>query len=91
MQGNGGSETGGEVYGARGIILYTDVGDVLQYVDEVIIGAPYSVTEDVLNKEYKVHVVAHGNTATEPDLDGSDAYEVWQHKEIYARLRIFGK
>lgn len=67
--------------------MYTDIFDVLQYVDEVIIGAPYSVTEDVLNKEYKVHVVAHGNTATEPDLDGSDAYEVWQHKD----LRIFGK
>lgn len=47
-----------------------------QYVDEVIIGAPYSVTEDILSKEYTVHVVAHGNTPVDPDLDGSDPYEV---------------
>lgn len=48
----------------------------MQYVDEVIIGAPYSVTEDILNKEYTVHVVAHSNTEIEPDLDGRDPYEV---------------
>jgi ethanolamine-phosphate cytidylyltransferase len=42
----------------------------------VIIGAPYSVTEDILNKEYTVHIVAHSNTVTEPDLDGKDPYEV---------------
>lgn len=47
-----------------------------QYVDEVIIGAPYSITEAVLTKEYKVHIVAHGNTPTEPDLDGKDPYQV---------------
>ncbi|KAJ8659219.1 hypothetical protein O0I10_004933 [Lichtheimia ornata] len=57
-----------------------------KYVDEVIIGAPYSVTEDVLNKEYKVHVVAHGNTATEPDLDGSDAYELPKQRGIYVEI-----
>jgi ethanolamine-phosphate cytidylyltransferase len=48
----------------------------LQYVDEVIIGAPYSVTKDVLGKVYNVGLVAHGNTPTEPDLDGTDPYEV---------------
>ncbi|RUS19873.1 hypothetical protein BC937DRAFT_86778 [Endogone sp. FLAS-F59071] len=47
-----------------------------RYVDEVIIGAPYSVTEGVLGKVYKVDIVAHGNTPTEPDLDGKDPYEV---------------
>ena len=47
-----------------------------KYVDEVIIGAPYSVTEDVLSKVYKVDIVAHGNTSTFPDLDGKDPYEV---------------
>ena len=47
-----------------------------KYVDEVIIGAPYSVTEDVLSKVYKVDIVAHGNTSTLPDLDGKDPYEV---------------
>jgi ethanolamine-phosphate cytidylyltransferase len=34
------------------------------------------VTEDVLTKEYNVSIVVHGNTATEPDLDGSDPYAV---------------
>jgi ethanolamine-phosphate cytidylyltransferase len=47
-----------------------------RYVDEVIIGAPYSVTEDILNKEYRVSIVAHGNTPAELELDGSDPYEV---------------
>jgi ethanolamine-phosphate cytidylyltransferase len=47
-----------------------------RYVDEVIIGAPYSVTKDVLGKVYNVSIVAHGNTPTEPDLDGKDPYEV---------------
>lgn len=53
----------------------------LQYVDEVIIGAPYSVTEDVLNKEYNVSIVVHGNTLTELDLDGSDPYKVSSFKK----------
>ena len=48
-------------------------------MDEVIIGAPYSITEAVLTKEYKVHIVAHGNTTTEPDLDGKDPYQVSLH------------
>ncbi|CAO3595623.1 unnamed protein product [Absidia cylindrospora] len=54
-----------------------------RYVDEVIIGAPYSVTEDILNKEYTVHVVAHSNTVTEPDLDGKDPYELPKQRGIY--------
>ncbi|CAO3650110.1 unnamed protein product [Cunninghamella echinulata] len=54
-----------------------------RYVDEVIIGAPYSVTEDVLNKEYNVHIVAHSNTEIEPDVDGSDPYELPKQRGIY--------
>ncbi|CAG8463522.1 91_t:CDS:2 [Diversispora eburnea] len=46
-----------------------------RYVDEVIIGAPYSVDENVLYKVYKVDVVAHGNTDSLPDIDGRDPYE----------------
>lgn len=34
------------------------------------------MTEDVLNKEYNVSMVVHGNTISEPDLDGSDPYKV---------------
>ncbi|KAI8081679.1 uncharacterized protein BX664DRAFT_340995 [Halteromyces radiatus] len=54
-----------------------------RYVDEVIIGAPYSVSEDILNKEYTVHIVAHSNTVTAPDLDGRDPYELPKQRGIY--------
>ncbi|CAG8545073.1 920_t:CDS:2 [Paraglomus occultum] len=57
-----------------------------RYVDEVIIGAPYSVTEDVLSKVYKVDIVAHGNTSTFPDLDGKDPYELPKKKGLYIEL-----
>ncbi|ORX50844.1 Nucleotidylyl transferase [Hesseltinella vesiculosa] len=55
-----------------------------RYVDEVILGAPYSVTEQVLdNNEYKVHVVASSNTDIHPDLDGSDPYTLPKERGIY--------
>ncbi|GAA5809547.1 hypothetical protein MFLAVUS_002957 [Mucor flavus] len=57
-----------------------------RYVDEVIIGAPYSVTEDVLTKEYNVSIVVHGNTPTEPDLDGSDPYQLPKQRNIYIEI-----
>ncbi|KAG2186271.1 hypothetical protein INT43_002709 [Umbelopsis isabellina] len=57
-----------------------------RYVDEVIIGAPYSVTKDVLGKVYNVSLVAHGNTPTEPDLDGKDPYELPKQLGIYYEL-----
>ncbi|CDS08409.1 hypothetical protein LRAMOSA09772 [Lichtheimia ramosa] len=57
-----------------------------RYVDEVIIGAPYSITEAVLTKEYKVHIVAHGNTPTEPDLDGKDPYQLAKDRGIYTEI-----
>ncbi|KAL0091180.1 hypothetical protein F4703DRAFT_1837699 [Phycomyces blakesleeanus] len=55
-------------------------------VDEVIIGAPYSVTKDVLGSEYNVKVVAHGNTPTERDLDGSDPYKLAKERGIYVEI-----
>ncbi|KAI8075398.1 uncharacterized protein B0P05DRAFT_617212 [Gilbertella persicaria] len=57
-----------------------------RYVDEVIIGAPYSVTEDVMNKEYNVNIVAHGNMPSEPDLDGSDPYELPKKRGLYVEI-----
>ncbi|CEP15035.1 hypothetical protein [Parasitella parasitica] len=45
-----------------------------RYVDEVIIGAPYSVTKEILNGEYKVALVAHGSSHLEKDMDGKDPY-----------------
>ncbi|KAI9314965.1 hypothetical protein BX666DRAFT_1965236 [Dichotomocladium elegans] len=57
-----------------------------RYVDEVIIGAPYSVTEDILSKEYKVDFVAHGKTTVEVDLDGQDPYKLPKERGIYVEI-----
>lgn len=45
-------------------------------MDEVIIGAPYSVTQDVLEKVATVNIVGHGVSPAVPDIDGRDPYEV---------------
>jgi ethanolamine-phosphate cytidylyltransferase len=55
-------------------------------VDEVIIGAPYTVGRDVLEKVYKVDVVVHGKTETLPDLDGKDPYELPKKLGIYTEI-----
>ena len=46
-----------------------------QYVSEVVIGAPYSVTSDLMD-QLKVDLVIHGTTEIAPDVDGSDPYQV---------------
>lgn len=43
-------------------------------MDEVIVGAPYTVTKDVLEKVYKVNVLAYGRSPILPDVDGGDPY-----------------
>ena len=50
---------------------------VLAYrcVDEVVIGAPYSVTLDMIN-HFNVSVVCHGKTDVMPDVDGQDPYAI---------------
>ncbi|KAI7848895.1 hypothetical protein BDC45DRAFT_574504 [Circinella umbellata] len=57
-----------------------------RYVDEVIIGAPYSVTEDILTKEYHVNIVGHSNTHTELDLDGKDPYKLAKERGLYKEI-----
>jgi len=49
---------------------------VLAYrcVDEVVIGAPYSVSAEMLD-HFKVSLVVHGMTPIAPDVDGQDPYE----------------
>ena len=49
--------------------------DYFQYVSEVVIGAPYSVTSQML-EHFKIDVVCHGKTPVMADLDGRDPYEV---------------
>jgi ethanolamine-phosphate cytidylyltransferase len=44
-------------------------------VDEVVIGAPYKVTKELM-EHFKVDVVVHGKSFVLPDVDGSDPYEV---------------
>ena len=46
-----------------------------KYVDEVVIGAPYSVTMELMN-HFRVSVVIHGQTPCDSDVDGRDPYEV---------------
>lgn len=45
-----------------------------KYVSEVVIGAPYSVTSDLM-KQLNVDLVIHGTTDISPDVDGSDPYQ----------------
>jgi ethanolamine-phosphate cytidylyltransferase len=54
-----------------------------RYVDEVIIGAPYSVTQDVLNKVYKVSIVAHGSNNVVLDIDNQDPYRLPKELSIF--------
>jgi ethanolamine-phosphate cytidylyltransferase len=44
-----------------------------RYVSEVVIGAPYSVTAEMM-EHFKVDVVCHGHTFIHPDIDGTDPY-----------------
>ena len=43
-------------------------------VDEVVIGAPYTVTKSLMD-HFNVDIVCHGKTASSPDIDGSDPYD----------------
>ncbi|XP_076458766.1 ethanolamine-phosphate cytidylyltransferase-like isoform X1 [Babylonia areolata] len=44
-----------------------------RYVSEVVIGAPYEVTPELMD-HFKVDLVCHGNTPIMPCEDGSDPY-----------------
>ena len=55
-------------------------------MDEVIIGAPYSVTNHVLEKVYPVDVVIHGNTLIDNDLGDQDPYLIPKQKGIYKEI-----
>lgn len=55
-----------------------------QYVSEVVIGAPFSVTADLMD-HFKVDVVCHGRTAVMPDSDAADPYAVRPSSRILER------
>ncbi|XP_066560675.1 ethanolamine-phosphate cytidylyltransferase isoform X2 [Amia ocellicauda] len=53
-----------------------------RYVSEVVIGAPYAVTADLLD-HFKVDLVCHGKTEVFPDKDGSDPYAQPKKRGIF--------
>lgn len=55
-------------------------------MDEVIIGAPYSVTQEILKGEYKVSIVANGVGHVEQDINGKDPYELPKKYGIYKQI-----
>ncbi|KAF9158707.1 Ethanolamine-phosphate cytidylyltransferase [Mortierella sp. AD011] len=57
-----------------------------RYVDEVVIGAPYSVSDQVLEKVYKVDLVVHGNTPSLNDANGEDPYKLAKERNIYVEI-----
>ncbi|KAJ1962804.1 choline phosphate cytidylyltransferase [Dipsacomyces acuminosporus] len=57
-----------------------------RYVDEVIIGAPYTVTKDVLEDVYHVDVVVHGASDRPVDIDGKDPYALPKELGIYREI-----
>ncbi|XP_061703165.1 ethanolamine-phosphate cytidylyltransferase-like isoform X2 [Syngnathoides biaculeatus] len=52
-----------------------------RYVSEVVIGAPFAVTKDLLD-HLKVDLVCHGKTQMYPKKDGSDPYVVPRKRGI---------
>ncbi|MCL4146640.1 UNVERIFIED_CONTAM: hypothetical protein GTU68_015595 [Idotea baltica] len=53
-----------------------------KYVSEVVIGAPYSVTDDLMD-QLKVDLVCHGHTEIKSDLDEVDPYAVPKRREQF--------
>ncbi|XP_005283123.1 ethanolamine-phosphate cytidylyltransferase isoform X1 [Chrysemys picta bellii] len=53
-----------------------------RYVSEVVIGAPYAVTADLLD-HFKVELVCHGLSEVVPDKDGSDPYQEPKRRGIF--------
>lgn len=57
-----------------------------RYVDEVILGAPYSVSEALLDGPFKVSLVVHGTQPSEPDVDCNDPYALPKKRGIYKEI-----
>ncbi|XP_073968695.1 phosphoethanolamine cytidylyltransferase [Rhodnius prolixus] len=56
-----------------------------KYVNEVVIGAPYSVTEELMS-HFNVDVVCHGQTPISPDIDGSDPYILPKARGVFKSI-----
>lgn len=56
-----------------------------KYVNEVVIGAPYAVTADLMD-HFKVDRVCHGQTPVMADADGKDPYAEPKHQGKFKQL-----
>ncbi|XP_008011481.1 ethanolamine-phosphate cytidylyltransferase isoform X3 [Chlorocebus sabaeus] len=56
-----------------------------RYVSEVVIGAPYAVTAELLS-HFKVDLVCHGKTEIIPDRDGTDPYQEPKRRGIFRQI-----
>ncbi|GFX42556.1 ethanolamine-phosphate cytidylyltransferase [Trichonephila clavipes] len=56
-----------------------------KYVNEVVIGAPYAVTSDLM-EHFKVDIVCHGQTYIMPDVNGADPYEEPKKQNKFKQL-----
>lgn len=56
-----------------------------KFVDEVVIGAPYEVTTQLLD-HFGVNVVCHGQTALLPTITGEDPYMVARERGIFKQI-----
>ncbi len=55
-----------------------------KWVDEVVIGAPYSITKSmILNGPRHIDLVIHGKTVPFPDVEGADPYAAAKELGIY--------
>lgn len=57
-----------------------------KYVDEVIIGAPYAVNNELLNSGFNISAVVHGKTAVDLDADSQDPYALPKNLGIYHEI-----
>jgi ethanolamine-phosphate cytidylyltransferase len=58
-----------------------------RYVDEVVIGAPYSVTRELLEASgFKISLVVHGKTTVDPDINAKDPYAYPRQLGIYREV-----
>nr|XP_046914070.1 ethanolamine-phosphate cytidylyltransferase-like [Dermatophagoides farinae] len=56
-----------------------------KYVNEVVIGAPYIITKELLD-HFKVDLVLHGKTSIMKDDDGTDPYRIPKQLNKYKRI-----
>jgi len=56
-----------------------------RYVNQVIIGAPYEVTKEIID-QFKVNVVVHGKTSVMKTKDGQDPYAYPKELGIFVQV-----